>query len=67
MLQGKQRHGGLNAEIKEIQDKIHANEAIMNWLKAKQRAVAIIREANDVISSEAGFDFGQTASPNGAC
>ena len=65
MMQGKGAHDDLYVKIEALQDKIRANDTIMNWMRAEQIAISIIQEANEAISREAGFNFGQNASTNG--
>ena len=57
----------LYEEIEKLQKKLRTNETIMNWLSVEQIAMSMIREANEVISMEAGFDFGQKASSISSC
>ncbi|MEN6509572.1 MAG: YlbF family regulator [Smithella sp.] len=65
LMQGKERE--LFNEMTALQDKIRANETIMIFLQAEQNVIAMIRDVNEVITREAGFDFGQNASANSAC
>jgi|GEM_PF-3179897 len=67
MMTGHGKSDTLLEEIVELQKKLQANDTIVNWIQAEQVAIRLIREANDVISREAGFDFGQNASSNTAC
>lgn len=54
-------------EIQKLQRKLQDNSTIMGWDLARQGAIILIQEANQVISEVAGFDFGQGSSSRGPC
>ncbi len=67
MTKGNRGEEDLYVQIQALQDKIQDNDIIMAWVRAQQLALAMIQEANEAITRTAGFDFGRSASANGAC
>jgi cell fate (sporulation/competence/biofilm development) regulator YlbF (YheA/YmcA/DUF963 family) len=66
-MSGRGARGDAAAEIQSLQDKLQANPTIMAWARAQQEAISMIQEANQMISSAAGFDFGRNSSSRGPC
>lgn len=51
-------------ELRAIQEKVQANEAIMAYAQSQQNAVAFLREINQEISQLLGVDFAALAKQN---
>jgi len=66
-MSGRGFVGDAITEIVELRRKLESNATIIEWVRAQQHAIFLIREANQAISLAAGFDFGQSSSSGGPC
>ena len=70
-LQPKQSTGSLTQEeineLRSFQKSLNAHPTTVEYIRERQRIIALLQQCNQALSAELGFDFASAAAPASCC